>query len=143
MEIRALLLQQYGDEQQQQECWPQQCYRVFSAHTIWSKKKAYASYKKKNPKPVSKLKKQKHKSSNAAFFKAVSAVSYNDLRMKTLMSPADLNSPQSFCIVFSEPTKGLANQSGLSSCNKKIVLAFQMLKWLAGKGEPEVWQELS
>lgn len=59
------------------------------------------------------------------------------------MSPADLNSPWSFCVMFSEPTKGLSYQSGLSSCNKTFVLAFWMLKWLAGKGKAEVGQELS
>jgi len=43
------------------------------------------------------------------------------------MSPADLNSPRSFCAVFSEPTRGLLYQSGLSSCNKTFVLDFWRL----------------
>lgn len=44
-----------------------------------------------------------------------------------LMSPADLNSPQSFWVMFSEPMKGLSSVWSLSSCNKKFVLVFQML----------------
>lgn len=59
------------------------------------------------------------------------------------MSPADLNNPWSFRVMFSEPTKGLSYQSGLSSRNKTFVLAFWTLKWLAGKGESELRQELS